>query len=63
MTKMESVHWYCRKCEEHAVADVQNGMDVEEKCKFFLGKMEKRMDKLETTVQLKTDREDLEQLR
>ena len=53
LTKMEPVHWYCRKCEEHAVVDVQNGMDVEEKCKFFLGKMEKRMDKLETTVQLK----------
>ena len=62
LTKMESVHLYCRKCEEHAVVDVQNDMDVEEKCKFFLGKMEKRMDKLETTVQLKADREDLEQL-
>ena len=63
LTKMKPVHWYCRKCEEHAVVDVQNVMDVEEKCKFFLGKMEKRMDKLETTVQLKADREDIEQLR
>ncbi len=52
-------HWYCPECEGKTIRSLKTDREVEDRCAAYMSKMEARMSSLESTVQSKVSREEV----
>jgi hypothetical protein len=55
LSKRSDLHWYCPPCEEKAMKNLKIEKEIEERCKEYFSKYEKRLDALEHEVNKKAD--------
>ena len=55
LSKRSDLHWYCPPCEEKAMKNLKIEKEIEERCKEYFSKYEKRLDALEQEVNKKVD--------
>ena len=60
--KRSDLHWYCPPCEEKAVKSIRIEKEIEERCKDYFSKFEKRLNDLEEKISQKTSVEDVQKL-
>ena len=60
--KRSDLHWYCPPCEEKAVKSIRIEKEIEERCKDYFSKFEKRLNDLEEKISQKTSVEDVQNL-
>ena len=54
-SKRSDLHWYCPPCEEKAMKNLKIEKEIEERCKEYISKYEKRLDALKQEVNKKAD--------
>jgi hypothetical protein len=54
-SKRSDLHWYCPPCEEKSMKNLKIEKEIEERCKEYFSKYEKRLDALEQEVNKKAD--------
>lgn len=55
LSKRSDLHWYCPPCEEKAMKNLKIEKEIEDRCKEYFSKYEKRIDTLEQEVKKKAD--------
>jgi hypothetical protein len=56
-------HWFCKTCEEAALHAVQVDQEIEEKCKAYMTNVTDRIEKLETTMSEKADKQAVDEIK
>ena len=51
--KQSDLHWYCLPCEEKTMKNIKIEKEIEDRCKEFFSKYEKRLEALESKVRKK----------
>lgn len=55
LSKRSDLHWYCPPCEEKAMKNLKIEKEIEDRCKEYFSKYEKRLDALEQEVNEKAE--------
>lgn len=62
ISQRPDMHWYCQECEKKALEAVKNEKSIEERCDYYLKKMEDRMVKLEDAMLSKADKAEIDNI-
>ena len=56
------IHWYCHECQQPAIQAVLNDHDIEERCNEYMTKITERLNQVESKLDCKADRLELQKL-